>query len=63
MKSKQQELIDIMFQIGLTIHQYQSFQKMTKEEVAEWIAEQLRICGFDTEPMGASWAILKNERR
>lgn len=61
MKSKEQELIDIMFQIGLTIHQHESFKKMSKEEVAEWISNQLRLCGYDTEPIGASWAILKNK--
>ena len=61
MKNNEQKLIDIMFQVGLTIHQYESFQKMTKEEVAEWIAKQLRDCGYDTEPMGASWAILKTK--
>lgn len=32
---------------------------MTIEQRAEWVANQLRGCGFDTHPCGASWGILK----
>lgn len=58
-RSNEQKLIDIMFQIGLTIHNNEWFQEKTNEEVAEWIANQLRECGFDTQPMGCSWGVLK----
>lgn len=54
-----QKLIDIMFQIGLTIHTDPYFKDKTEYEVVTWIAGQLRDCGFDTEPMGASWGVLK----
>lgn len=58
-RSNEQKLINIMFQIGLTIHNSEWFQGKTNEEVAEWIASQLRECGFDTQPMGCSWGVLK----
>lgn len=70
MKSREQKLIDIMFQIGLMIHSPCNregtddaknwFATATEEDVANWIAENLRACGFDTEPIGMSWGVLKN---
>ena len=60
MKDKQQKLIDIMFEIGLTIKTNSSLQKMTDEELTFWIRKQLSQCGFETEPLGASWGILIN---
>jgi len=55
-----QRLVDICFEIGLLIsdQRYDLYTK-SKEEKAEWIAKQLRICGFDTQPMGSSWGKLK----
>lgn len=71
MRSREQKLIDIMFQIGLMIHSpcnregdnkaERWFATASQEDVANWIAEQLRGCGFDTEPVGMSWGKLKNE--
>lgn len=57
--SKPQELIDFIFAMGLTIHNSQFFKNKTNEEVAIWIAEQLRQIGYDTEPIGSSWGFLK----
>jgi hypothetical protein len=54
-----QKLIDICFQIGLTIKSSDTLKSMSIEELATWIAKQLRECGYDTEPCGASWGILK----
>ena len=59
-QSTEQKLIDIMFQVGITIATYDCFRTMTQDEIAEWIAKQLRDCGFDTTPAGASWGVLKN---
>lgn len=59
MKSNEQKLIDIIFEIGLMIHNNEWFNEKSNEEVAEWIREQLKICGFDTEPIGSSWGVLK----
>lgn len=54
-----QKLIDICFQIGLTIKDSKALQKLDNEELASWIAKQLRECGYDTEPCGSSWGMLK----
>lgn len=48
-----------MFQIGLAIHTDPYFKDKTEYEVAIWIADQLRKYGYDTEPVGTSWGILK----
>ena len=64
MKSKEQKLVDIMFSIVMMIHdpKYRdNFMKMNREEIAEYVAEQLRGCGFDTQPCGISWGLLSNK--
>lgn len=60
--SNEQKLIDICFEIALTIKdQPKNFSKQTNnEEVASWVATQLRNNGFDTRPMGMSWGVLKS---
>ena len=58
----EQKLIDIMFQIALTIQANPGdFQGMTNEQVAEWVADQLRQCGFPTAPCGMSWGVLQKK--
>ena len=56
-RSKEQQLVDIMYQIAMTSAQY--LHGKSNEEIAEWVSKQLRDCGFDTEPRGASWGVLK----
>jgi hypothetical protein len=56
-QSSEQELIDIMFQVALMCAE--RMHDKSREEVAEWVAAQLRDCGFDTVPCGASWGVLK----
>lgn len=59
MKS-QQKLIDITFEIALTLHRNREWAKgKSNEEIATWVAEQLRECGFDTQPVGSSWGALR----
>ena len=48
-----------MFQIGFTTRYNEIVRNMTREEYGAWIAEQLRLCGFDTFPCGMSWGVLK----
>lgn len=58
---REQKLIDIMFEIGLTIASHEFFANhKSNETVAKWISEQLKKCGFETEPTGSSWGVLKN---
>ena len=59
MKSNEQKLIDIIFQIALTIHNHSYFQNKNNEEVCEQIRDQLKKCGFETVPIGSSWGVLK----
>ena len=53
-----QKLVDICFQIALTVHSNPWFLGKTQEEVTDWVANQLRKNGFDTKPVGASLGIL-----
>lgn len=57
--NNEQKLIDIMFDVAMTMHQNPWFIDKSQEEVAEWLRGQLKACGFETEPCGASWGILK----
>lgn len=57
---REQKLVDIIFDIVLTLRENTEWLKNTsREEAAEWTAHQLRECGFDTQPIGASWGVLK----
>ena len=55
--SKEQQLVDIMFQVALMCAE--RMHGKTNEEIAKWVAHQLRECGFDTYACGASWGVLK----
>lgn len=54
----EQKLVDICFSLALTISN-QEFINMDNAAKADWVANQLRLCGFDTVPCGSSWGILK----
>ena len=65
--SKEQKLIDICFQLVLTATSQHpdisdefkaKMQGSDNEYKANWVAEQLRACGYDTIPCGASWGVL-----
>ena len=60
--TREQKLVAICFECVLTVldREYvKTFTKMTQAERAEWVVKQLRACGFDTEPLGCSWGVLK----
>lgn len=62
MRSREQQLVDICFQLVSVSHDKEHrsvFENMTREERMKWVAEQLRECGFSTQPCGASWGILE----
>lgn len=59
-KSKEQKLVDLLFEISLTLSDKKfPLRNETNEVKAAWIADQLRKSGFDTAPQGLSWGILK----
>lgn len=57
---REQKLIDIMFEVASVTASSWPNAKYNREAHMEWVAEQLRQCGFDTIPCGASWGVLKN---
>jgi len=59
----EQKLIDICFELVATVQADRRFENKPMPEVMAWVADQLRKYGFDTEPVGASWGILKTPRR
>ena len=57
--NNEQQLIDMMFTLGMIMRDKSGMRHMTREQLAKWIARNLRDCGFDTEPIGSSWGVLK----
>lgn len=65
--NREQKLIDIMFEIAQASYRWDrndtdeitSYYNEGREKHMEWVAEQLRSCGFDTRPVGMSWGVLK----
>ena len=57
-KNDKQQLINIMFEVGLVIKENKTLQSQSNEEVAEWIRTQLDGCGFKTKPVGSLWGVL-----
>ena len=58
-REAEQKLIDLTFEIVITAHMHREwFEKATREEVAAWVADQLKKCGYPTTPCGMSWGVL-----
>jgi hypothetical protein len=54
-----QDWVDLIFSISITQHiNMKYFKDKSREEIAEWVAEQLRSVDIDTRPMGASWGVI-----
>jgi hypothetical protein len=60
--SREQKLINICFELVMTAKDWKDFQSKSYEEIAEYVAKNLRGCGFDTEPCGSSWGVLIDEK-
>lgn len=52
-----QKLVDCCFSIALTLSEDKSLRDEELEKKARWIAHQLKECGFNTHPQGASWGV------
>lgn len=57
--SREQKLVDIVFEVAILQKHSSVVQNMNEEQLANWIASQLMACGFDTYPCGSSWGVLK----
>ena len=55
---KEQELVDICFSIALMVKTEECFKKMSRDDLVEWVRDQLDKCGFPTEPCGSSHGVL-----
>lgn len=63
-QDKLQKLIDLCFELGLHIHQHRfMFDVASNDQVAEWIAKQLKECGFHTIPKGSKWGVLIDQEK
>ena len=56
----EQKIVDLCFEIALTMADNSSFFKeKNHEEIAGWVADQLKKNGFPTKPIGMSWGVLQ----
>lgn len=61
-ESREQKLIDLCFAVGMHLHiGRKHWNGKSREDVADWIADQLKSCGFPTKPVGMSWGVLERE--
>lgn len=61
MSDREQKLVDIAFDLVATAFDREHagyMHKLSNEQRMAWVADQLRKCGFDTRPVGASWGVL-----
>ena len=59
--NREQKLVNIMFECVLLRHDphhREHFDSLTQEQMAEWVASQLKDCGFPTTPVGSLWGVL-----
>ena len=58
-RSNEQKLVDLCFSMAMTLHMNQHWLEMqSRDELAEWVAKQLKDGGFPTKPCGISWGVL-----
>jgi|31_taG_2_1085359.scaffolds.fasta_scaffold66715_2 hypothetical protein len=59
MYNNTQKLVDIVFQIALTMKNNNDWvEKSTEDEIIKWVSEQLSTCGYCTRPIGSSFGLL-----
>lgn len=58
-RQREQRLIDLTFEFVLALHMRADYISKPREELTAWVTEKLRESGFDTQPCGASWGVLK----
>jgi hypothetical protein len=43
----------------MTITNDRKLKRLNNADLAKWVSKQLKACGFETSPCGASWGVLK----
>lgn len=61
-RSNEQLLIDVLFEYVVRM-QGGDFKFENRDVAAENVASNLRHLGFDTEPVGLSWGVIKKITR
>ncbi len=56
-----QKEINLIYNLTITIHIEPWFKNKSREEVQEWVREQLAEYNIFTIPMGMSWGVLCNK--
>lgn len=56
MTDREQKLVDLCFEFAIKAKD--GMVGKTNEEVADWVAKNLRSADFDTRPVGLSWGVL-----
>ena len=59
--SREQQLVDLIFEVALKTWGHPWFKDKSVEEVAEWIRSQLKADGFEVVPRGMSHGVLVKE--
>ena len=55
----EQQLIDLMYTIALTTYEWQvNNDSVDRKDIAKWVTNTLRSCGYETMPIGSSWGVL-----
>lgn len=57
-KSREQQLIDLMFDLALTARSSEWCKNASNFAIAQWVRHNLESMGFYTEPIGSSWGVL-----
>lgn len=57
-RDREQVLIDYMFSFAMRIHA-RDHVPADRDELAKWMRDQLASAGFETIPLGMSWAVLR----
>lgn len=62
-RSREQKLVDILFEVAMMTKESKSLQELDQEKYAEWIRHQLDSCGFKNfGPIGVLWCKLLEEK-
>jgi len=62
-RSREQKLVDILFEVAMMTKESKSLQELDREKYAEWIRHQLDLCGFKNfGPIGVLWCKLLEEK-
>ena len=61
--SDRQKLVNICFEVAMTVRDNNKLKGMSNEDLCTWVAGQLKACGFETIPVGCSWGMLIENKK